>query len=233
MKRILGFCLTLALATGLKAQDSTSSKITLIEKLQPYVASVIGEFDQIEKERRQQLEELSELTIEHDQAALTFICTHNSRRSQLAQVWAAVAANYYGLTKVKTYSGGTEATAFNPRAVKALIRAGFNLHRKGEQNPLYRLYYSADVPPVKCYSKKYDNKRNPQSNFIAVMVCSDADEACPVVDGATARIAIPYIDPKASDGTFMEKDTYDTRCRQIAREMFYLMAKVAQITSAG
>jgi hypothetical protein len=42
------------------------------------------------------------------------------------------------------------------------------------------------------------------------------------VFGAEARIAIPYDDPKAADGTEGEARAYDERCRQIAREMLWV-----------
>ncbi len=38
---------------------------------------------------------------------LNFICTHNSRRSHLAQVWAKVASAYYNIPNVHCYSGGS------------------------------------------------------------------------------------------------------------------------------
>ena len=57
---------------------------------------------------------------------LNFICTHNSRRSQLSQVWAKVASVYYG-TDINSYSGGVEVTAFNERAIDSLVRSGFSI----------------------------------------------------------------------------------------------------------
>ena len=48
------------------------------------------------------------------------------------------------------------------------------------------------------------------------MVCNDADQKCPTVPGATDRFAIPFVDPKVSDGTEAEAATYDERCAQIA-----------------
>ena len=36
---------------------------------------------------------------------LNFICTHNSRRSQLAQVWAYYAAYYFNLLHIKLIKG--------------------------------------------------------------------------------------------------------------------------------
>jgi len=58
------------------------------------------------------------------------------------------------------------------------------------------------------------------------MTCSDADEACPVVTGASSRFSITYEDPKDHDGTPEEEDKYNERSRQIAREMFYLFSQV-------
>ncbi|MGB5463515.1 MAG: protein-tyrosine-phosphatase, partial [Aureibaculum sp.] len=46
---------------------------------------------------------------------LNFICTHNSRRSHLSQVWAQTMASYFNVKNVFCYSGGTEATALFPK----------------------------------------------------------------------------------------------------------------------
>jgi len=48
----------------------------------------------------------------------------------MGQLWISVAAAYYGLPKVDTFSGGTAITAFNPRAVKALQDLGFEITRE-------------------------------------------------------------------------------------------------------
>ncbi|SHF16473.1 arsenate reductase [Fodinibius roseus] len=161
-----------------------------------------------------------------DPARLTFICTHNSRRSHLCQIWSAVMAEYLGLDHIQTYSGGTEATAFNPRAVAAVERAGFKVEDPGGENPRYNVFFDENKEPLVCFSKRFDDSHNPRRNFAAVMTCTDADENCPVVPGAEKRFSIPYVDPKESDGTPGEMETYDKRCRQIAMEMFYLMSQV-------
>ena len=155
-------------------------------------------------------------------AALTFICTHNSRRSHFGQVWAAAAAAYCGVSHVRTFSGGTEVTAMNPRAIAALERAGFAVRRGSGDNPVYVVRWD-EGPGLQCFSKRYDDDENPSRDFAAVMTCSEADAACPVIVGATQRIALPYDDPKASDGSPNETATYDERCREIASEMLYVM----------
>jgi protein-tyrosine-phosphatase len=145
----------------------------------------------------------------------------------MAQLWAAVAARTYGI-RATTYSGGTESTAFNPRAVAAMERAGFNIDKTtDDQNPIYHVRYSDQQPALTCFSKKYAGDPNPRQDFAAVMVCSDADRACPTVPGAAGRFALPFVDPKVSDGTPQEAATYDERCAQIARELLYVMSRVA------
>ena len=75
------------------------------------------------------------------------------------------------------------------------------------------------------WSKKYDHPSNPTENYAAIMVCTDADQNCPYIPGAT-RLAIPFDDPKTFDGTPSESSKYDERCLQIATEMLYVMNQV-------
>lgn len=109
----------------------------------------------------------------------------------------------------------------------ACKRAGFEISKISEdKNPIYQVKYATDVEPLKAFSKKYDDSSNPQSGFCAIMTCSQADEACPNVKGAIARIAIPYDDPKVFDGKSIETAKYDERCKQIATETLYIFSKV-------
>ncbi len=200
------------------------------EPLQRTIDDFVLRFDTIPDDRKRTLERvatfIAERMAESGLIELTFICTHNSRRSHMAQLWAAAAAAHFGVLAVKTYSGGTEATAFDPRAVQAMRRAGFLIDNPGGDNPHYRIRYSDDAPTIECFSKRYDDPGNPQSDFVAVMTCSQADEACPVVHGAALRVPVPYDDPKASDGTPEETAIYDARCKQIGTEMLYLFSRV-------
>ena len=157
---------------------------------------------------------------------LNFICTHNSRRSHLAQIWASVAAYHYGIASVSTFSGGTEATAFNPNAVTALEDLGFQIDNPGGDNPRYLVHFSESVPAVTSFSKVFDDTINPTSNFAAIMTCSDADENCPFIPGTDQRIPLTYEDPKISDGTPQEKATYQERALQIGRELLYAFSQV-------
>lgn len=184
-------------------------------------------FDVIPINRNLLLEEfaqyISNKLKEEKEINLTFICTHNSRRSHISQIWAQTAAEYYNIPNIKCYSGGTEAIAFNPRAVKALQKAGFKIEKQDDSdNPVYLVYYSDDKEPVECFSKVYSDEYNPQKDFAAIMTCSDADENCPVVFGAEARFPIRYDDPKEFDGTELEEEKYNERVEQIGREMLLL-----------
>ncbi len=199
-----------------------------------YLSARQAEFEQIPKRRKSQLQQVAayidRCRTENRPVRLTFICTHNSRRSHLAQIWARVAAVSYGLSHVDTSSAGTEATAFNSRAVAALQRAGLHITASSESadNPRYVVVFSMDIQPLLCYSKVFSETPNPSSGFCAVMTCSEADAACPLVPGSELRVAISYIDPKIADGTPLESAVYDERCRQICREMLYLFSQVSR-----
>ena len=162
---------------------------------------------------------------------LVFICTHNSRRSHMGQILAQAAAHHHGLLDVRTHSGGTEATAFNPRAVQALRELGVGLMPTDPDaaNPVYEVALQPEAPATAAFSKVYSDAANPQDGFAAVMTCSDADEACPLVFGAAARFATPYVDPKVSDGTEAEAATYRERALEIGTEMMYVMARAAAL----
>lgn len=160
-------------------------------------------------------------------ANLIFICTHNSRRSHFAQVWAEVASFYFGVKGIHTFSGGTETTAFNERAVNALKVVGFEISSGSGINPVYSIKYSKEAPLLDVFSKKFEEAPNPKSEFYAVMTCSDVDETCPLVPGAMQRIPLYYLDPKEADNTPQEAARYDERCFQIATEMFYLFGSIS------
>ena len=197
-----------------------------MSELDAYVGARLAEAP--DPDRIESLTSLAEAIAATENPQVTFICTHNSRRSHMAQIWAQVGAEHFGLKNVETFSGGTEATAFNPRAVAALQRAGLKITKTGDDNnPQYKVD-SGSGEPMDCFSKRFGDFPNPQSDFIAVMTCSSADEACPIVPGAAARVSVPYIDPKLSDGTDSEAATYDERCADIAREMLWVMKRVAE-----
>ncbi|HBR12693.1 MAG TPA: protein-tyrosine-phosphatase [Chryseobacterium sp.] len=160
---------------------------------------------------------------------INFICTHNSRRSHLSQVWAQAASTHFNIPNVYCYSGGTEETALFPKVAETLINHGFSIFKIAESNnPVYAIKYSGNALPVIGFSKKYDNPFNPVSAFAAIMTCSQADGGCPFIAGAEKRIPITFEDPKISDNRSEQSQVYAERSLQIATEMFYVFSKISQ-----
>ncbi|GAB5563795.1 MAG: protein-tyrosine-phosphatase [Winogradskyella sp.] len=158
---------------------------------------------------------------------LNLICTHNSRRSHLSQVWAQTLAHYFEINKVFCYSGGTEATALFPSAAEALTTSGFKIEKLStENNPVYAIIYSDVTHPIIGFSKTYDADFNPSTEFAAIMTCSSADAGCPFIPGAEKRIPITYEDPKAFDNTPQQAEKYKERSIQIATEFKYVFSKI-------
>lgn len=199
--------------------------MNLTSTLQQYIDHLSPAIEQISHERKGVLQDVVGYVKSSKHPKLNFICTHNSRRSHLGQVWAQTAASFYGVD-LNSYSGGTEATAFNPNAIAALKRAGFNISGSQGDNPQYEVRFSDDEAPMICFSKKYDEEPNPKKDFAAIMTCSEADLECPFIPGAAKRIKLLYEDPKVADGTSEQELKYDERCSQIATEMFYVFSQI-------
>jgi arsenate reductase (thioredoxin) len=154
---------------------------------------------------------------------LNFICTHNSRRSQLSQVWAQAIAYHLDLP-VHAFSGGVEVTGCNSRTISSLRRSGFEIAEAGGDNPMYEVHFALEKAPLKVFSKLYDDNCNPTKDFAAIMTCSEADENCPFIPGAERRIALRYEDPKKYDDTELEQQAYDQRSLQIATELYHILS---------
>lgn len=153
---------------------------------------------------------------------LNFICTHNSRRSHLSQIWAKALSHHYGFSSIRCFSAGTEATAVYPTVIRVLKESGFtiNITKKGK-NPHYQILFSDEDQGIEAYSKTISEIKI-TTQFAAVMTCSQAAESCPFVPGAETRIILPYEDPKVADGTKNEFFHYQQRSNQIANEMMYV-----------
>jgi arsenate reductase len=208
--------------------NNTSQMLPSVQKT---IDKLVNEFNNIPSQRKAIIAHLTDFVRMKSQAGhrtlLNFICTHNSRRSHIAQIWAQTAAHLYSIQNVQTFSGGTEATAFNPRAVTAMKQAGFDIAIKNDgENPVYEVKFANDASPLIVFSKKYDDAFNPNKDFAAIMTCSHADENCPLVLGASARIALTYNDPKDFDGTPQETEKYSERVHEIGREILYAFSLV-------
>ncbi len=187
--------------------------------------------DSERKKILQQLIDYINFKIEIDEPiALNFICTHNSRRSHLAQIWAQTAAAYYKIPNVKCYSGGTEATAVFPIIASTLADQGFEVTKEEKEiNPRYTFAYAEDQEAIIAFSKTFDDLVNPKENFAAVMTCSDADQNCPMILGSDIRIPITYLDPKAFDESPNQKEKYLEKSKEIAAEMFYVFNMASRV----
>ena len=158
---------------------------------------------------------------------LNFICTHNSRRSHLSQVWAQTSASFYNIDNVHCYSGGTQETALFPKVAQTLENQGFQILKIADNiNPIYAIKFDENCLPIIGFSKKYDDPFNPVSNFVAILTCSQADDGCPFIAGAEKRIPITYEDPKISDGTTNQTEVYQQRSIEIATEMMYVFSQI-------
>ena len=209
----------------------------MFHKLARTSESLIRDSELIPDERKELLNELGiyikEKLVSRKEVSLIFICSHNSRRSHMAQIWAQTAANHFGIESIKTYSGGTQKTAFNESAVNALKKAGFKISVEKEgKNPKYKVRYAKNTDPLICFSKPYDHRKNAGEEFVAIMTCSDADAACPIISGADYRTTVKYDDPKKFDGTDSQEEAYLERSWQIGREMFYVFEKVSKLLSS-
>ncbi|WP_423782684.1 low molecular weight phosphatase family protein [Flavobacterium lindanitolerans] len=207
--------------------------MTLKTNLFREIESVIKalKFQSITVERKTVLQPLIDFIQDkkssNEEIRLNLICTHNSRRSHLSQVWAQTAAAYYGIKNVFCYSGGTEATALFPMVAETLKHSGFRIQVIADgNNPVYAIKYSDNEHPVIGFSKTYDDAFNPESGFAAIMTCSQADGGCPFIAGAEKRIPITFEDPKAFDNTPEQAEKYQERSLQIATEMFYMFSQI-------
>lgn len=191
----------------------------------------IIDFQTVKEERKTTLQPLIDFVRQKanngEDINLNFICTHNSRRSHLAQVWAQLASAYFNIPNVHCYSGGTEETALFPKVAETLIHQGFTIFKITEtDNPVYAIKYSDNALPIIGFSKQYDSPFNPASAFVAIMTCSQADGGCPFIAGAEKRIPITFEDPKISDGSPEQAQVYAERSLQIATEMFYVFSMI-------
>ncbi|TYB80139.1 protein-tyrosine-phosphatase [Bizionia gelidisalsuginis] len=173
------------------------------------------------------IEEIQQKVTQNKEIRLNFICTHNSRRSHLAQIWAQTLAYYYNIHKVHCYSAGTEATALFPKVIATLQQTGFQITTlSGAENPVYSIKYATNAPPIIGFSKATEHPFNPKTAFIAIMTCSQADEGCPFIAGAERRFSLTYSDPKRYDNTPKAADEYNQTSLQIATELYYVFSKI-------
>ena len=167
-------------------------------------------------------------------AELIVVCTGNSRRSCLGSTLGNIVAAFRRDSGVRFFSGGTSPTAFNPRTIRALREIGVQITvngqvaptgPSGDPNPQYQVRWgTGDLDSSTEFSKRFNDPANPHSDFCAIMVCTDADENCPVVTGASLRVSMPFEDPKEFDGQPAEGSAYSNRRDQICQAMLLILS---------
>jgi arsenate reductase len=173
---------------------------------------------------------IQQKTTDNQEIILNFICTHNSRRSHLSQIWAHTMAFYFGIKNTQCYSGGTEATAMFPKVAETLTNQGFQIQQLSDtQNPVYAVKFDKNEHSIICFSKIYNDDFNPRNKFGAIITCNNADEGCPIVLGAEARFPIKYDDPKVFDNTDQQTEKYAERSLEIAQEMWWVFKSIKTI----
>lgn len=207
----------------------TTTKPTLFSELENFIQELNSET--LSNDRKLVLQPLTDFiqskVSQNQEIRINFICTHNSRRSHLSQVWAQTMANYFNIRNVFCYSGGTEATALFPMVIDTLKNTGFQIGKLSDKdNPVYSIKYADNEHPIIGFSKRLDDDFNPNSEFAAILTCDSANEACPFVPGAEKRIPIMFEDPKAFDNTPQQADKYKERSLQIATEMLYVFSQI-------
>jgi len=201
--------------------------------MNPKLTSIIENFstENITSDRAEVLEKLisyiKDKTSKDEIIRLNFICTHNSRRSHLSQIWAQTMAYHFGIKNINCYSGGTETTAMFPKVAETLSHQGFDILKLSEtSNPVYAVKYAKNEYPIICFSKEYNHAFNPMSNYAAIVTCNSADEACPIIYGAEARFPVKYDDPKVFDGTELMDAKYAECSLQIGEEMWWVFKSI-------
>jgi hypothetical protein len=227
--------------------DATpESRAKLSPKIREHADYLTTTFDMIDDRHREAGAKLASWIAAHYEPGkplpIVVVCTGNSRRSILGSSMGNLAAAYYGFPEIRFHSGGTAPTAFNSRTVAALKAIGFEVEPTGSEaergepktaNPVYRVSWGQNLE-MQEFSKHYADSHNPQTGFAALMVCSDADAACPFVKGATLRVSMPYLDPKIYDDGAYEAAKYAERRDDIGRLMLSVLVQArSELASRG
>lgn len=215
------------------------SRISLLPQARAHADFLTTSFDMIDEPHRAAGQTLAEWIAKNYKSSeplnVIVVCTGNSRRSILGATMGNLAAAYYGMPEIRFHSGGTAPTAFNSRTITALKEIGIEVEPTGKEakrgepktaNPIYRVRWgTANGARFETteFSKHYGDPVNPQNGFAALMVCGEADAACPFVKGASLRVSMPYLDPKIYDDGSYESAKYAERRDDIGRLMLAVM----------
>ena len=110
-----------------------------------------------------------------------FLCTGNSARSQMAEAYL----RKYAGDKFEVYSAGLEPKGINPYTKKVMEEASIDISdqsSKSIRDFIGKLHFG-----------------------YLITVCSEAEKQCPIFPGVSFRLAWPFEDPAAFEGTDEEK----------------------------
>ena len=122
-----------------------------------------------------------------------FICTHNSARSQMAEGFLRA----LGDDRFEVASAGTEARGVHPFAVQAMAEAGIDIS----------LQTSKTVDAF--VDELFD---------LAITVCDEAAETCPIFPNAKERRHWSFPDPSAVRGDDNERFAAFAQVRDAIRQ---------------
>lgn len=216
-------------------ESTPQSRRDLHPKTRLHADLLSTQFDLVEEQHRKPADDLAAWVVKNYQPGkplgVIAVCTGNTRRSMLSATMGNIAAAYHSLPEVRFYSGGTDPDAFNPRTVATLKEIGVEIDptgkeaprgKKGDPNPIYSVRWGKGLETTE-FSKLYADPHNPRTGFAAILVCSEADSACPQVAGASGRFPLPFLDPKAFDGAAFESGKYAERRDDIGRVMLSVL----------
>ena len=194
------------------------------------ISKLLFSFDSIPSPRKQKLIELAaQLKVAlscANELNLVFVCTHNSRRSHMGQLWGQLAAHYYGVNNVNSFSAGTEVTELNTNVIEMLQKVGCKVSTfQNVSNPAYLIEFGENQS-LTCFSKLMEHDANPKVDFFAIMMCTEAEANCPFIPGAIHRIGLPFEDPKVYDNTTMVSAAYLSTFEEIGLQILFLFNQI-------
>jgi len=110
-----------------------------------------------------------------DRIKVSFLCTGNSCRSQIAEGWA----RHLKGDVIEPYSAGIHPIGVNPRAIKVMAEAGVDISAQKSE-------HIDELPGI-----DFD---------YVITLCDNAREHCPVFGGRAKVIHKPFDDPYFASG---------------------------------
>ena len=150
-------------------------------------------------------------------ANVLFLCMGNSARSQMAEAFL----RHYASDSFEAYSAGVEPKGLNPLTVQVMQEIGIDMSQARSKN-----------------MREYMGHKN--FGYL-VVVCSDAEEKCPVIFvNVRQRLFWPFEDPARFQGTdeqtrakFREvRDQIDQRIREWLAEQNIPVAAAPTVAAA-